>query len=198
MSLLIESIRLHNGHFKNLIYHEQRMARALRLLFGLNEPVKLEEFLCTGPYPQKGLYKCRVLYDARSRQKQFVPYEARPVSNLKVVQDDAISYAFKYANRDAINRLFDGRGNCDDVLIVKQGMVTDCSYSNIVFRSGNDWITPSTPLLEGTMRQQLIDQNKIQVREIRKTDLRSFASFKLINAMLEFDGPEIDVSKIVF
>lgn len=198
MSLLIESIRLHDGHFSNLFYHEQRMAHALRLLFGVNEPVELETFLRMGTYPQQGLYKCRVIYDARSRQTEYVAYEAREIRKIKVIEDNEISYSFKYRNRDAINRVFDRRGKCDDVLIVKSGKVTDCSYSNIVFRMGNEWITPSTPLLEGTMRQQLIDDNKIQVREIEKRDIRSFASFKLINAMLGFDSPEIDVSNIVF
>ena len=127
-----------------------------------------------------------------------MPYEPRAVRRVKVVEDDQITYSFKYVNRDAINRLFDQRGACDDVLVVKQGKVTDCSYSNIVFRKGSEWVTPSAPLLEGIMRQQLIDQNKIKVREIEKSEIRSFLSFKLINAMLRFDGPEIDVSNIVF
>lgn len=198
MSLLIESIRLHDGQFHNLFYHEQRMARALRSLFRKNEPVHLEEFLFNAPFPTDGLYKCRVVYDAQSMRKEFVSYEARKIRTVKIVEDDNISYPFKYADRDAINRLFAQRGTCDDVLIVRQGKVTDCSYSNIVFRRGNAWVTPSMPLLEGTMRQQLIDQNKIEAREIEKSDIRSFASFKLINAMLRFDGPEIDVSNIVF
>ena len=198
MSLLIESIRLRDGQFANLFYHEQRMSHALHSLFGIDEPVKLEEFLRAGAFPKEGLYKCRVVYDGASREKEFLPYEARKVGSIKVVKDDSISYPFKYADRSRINRLFDQRGTCDDVLIVRRGHVTDCSYSNIVFRGGNEWVTPSTPLLVGTMRQQLIDQNKIRVREIEESDIRSFASFKLINAMLGFDGPEIDVSNIVF
>ena len=198
MSHLIETIRLDNGKFSNLRYHQQRMARALRSLYGITESFDLRGFVEADIVPQEGLYKCRVLYDAHSRQKEFEPYKVRKVSSIRVVEDDEIEYPFKYANREAINRLFARRGTCDDVVIIRKGKVTDCSYSNIVFRSGDEWITPSTPLLEGTMRQLLIDENKISVREIEKGDIRSFDSFKLINAMLGFDAPEIDVSKIVF
>ena len=34
-------------------------------------------------------------------------------------------------------------------------------------------------------------------QEIRVEDLRTFESFKLINAMLEFDAPEIDIDNII-
>ena len=55
MSLLIESIRLHNGQFENLLYHEVRMARALQVLFGITGAVKLEDFLWVRNVPQKVL-----------------------------------------------------------------------------------------------------------------------------------------------
>jgi hypothetical protein len=47
------------------------------------------------------------------------------------------------------------------------------------------------------MRQKLIDDNTIIPEEITLEDLSSFQSFKLINAMIEFDSPEIEVSQIV-
>lgn len=174
------------------------MARTLAALFNAREPVMLAQFLRGSSFPGKGFYKCRVVYDASSRRVEYERYEPRRVTRIRVVADDEISYPFKYADRAAINRLFEQRGDCDDVLIIKSEQVTDCSYSNIVFRRRGEWLTPSSPLLEGTMRRQLIDQNKISPREIVKSDLRSFDSFKIINAMLGFDSPEIDVSNIVF
>ena len=51
---------------------------------------------------------------------------------------------------------------------------------------------------KGTQRQKLIELNEIDQEEITAKDIRSFDTFKLINAMLEFDGPEIDVKNIVF
>jgi len=114
------------------------------------------------------------------------------------VHHNRISYEFKFQNRKTIDRLFEKREDCDDILIVKGGKVTDSSFANIVFRNGKDWVTPWSPLLKGTMRQKLIETNKIQPEKILEEDIKSFQTFKLINAMMEFDGPEIEVSNIVF
>lgn len=87
--------------------------------------------------------------------------------------------------------------SCDDILIVKNGFVTDSSISNIIFFDGYKWVTPDTPLLKGTMRQFLLEAAEIKEETITVQNLTTFTSFRLINAMLGFDGPEIDVSKIV-
>lgn len=198
MSLLIESIKLLNGEFYNLFYHEQRMSRSLEMLCGSTEDFQLEKFLSQIAYPQKGLFKCRIVYDENSKEATFTPYAPQSVKRLKIVEHDRISYEFKFVDRKTINRLFDLRQQCDDVLIIRKGMVTDCSYSNIVFRKGNTWCTPWSALLKGTMRQKLLEQNSIQAEEIMKKDIRSFDACKIINAMLEFDSEEIPVSNIVF
>jgi len=198
MSLLLESIKLKDGEFYNLSYHEHRMNRSLKTLCGNDEYLDLESFLSHVDKPGKGLYKCRVVYDESSRDIEFQPYQVRPVNRLRIVEHDRIHYEFKYADRKQLNRLFDLRKDCDDVLIVKRGFVTDSSYSNIVFRRGKRWYTPWSALLKGTQRQKLLEENCIEEEDIRMEDIQSFESFKLINAMLEFDGPEIDISNIVF
>jgi 4-amino-4-deoxychorismate lyase len=197
MSLLIESIKLMDGKFHNLFYHEQRMIHSLNTLCGIEEELNLEEFLSDLDVPAKGLYKCRMEYDETSRQVEFLPYEARAVRSLKIVENDRISYELKYKDRKSIDKLFERREGCDDILIVKKGNITDCSYANIVFRKDKTWYTPYSALLKGTMRQKLLDTGKIQAEEIQLTDIKSFDSCKLINAMMEFDAPEIDVSQIV-
>jgi 4-amino-4-deoxychorismate lyase len=198
MSLLIESIKLVDGKFHNLFYHEQRMLRSLDMLCGNREAFQLEKFLLEQAYPKQGLYKCRIVYDGNSKETMFVPYQAKTIKQLKIIEHDGISYEFKFADRKTINRLFELRGKCDDILIIRRGMVTDCSFSNIAFRKGKTWCTPWPALLKGTMRQNLIDKNYIQQEEIHKKDIRSFDTFKIINAMLEFDSPETEVSNIVF
>lgn len=198
MSRLIESIKLRNGEFYNLRYHEARMRHSLSAIFGHSPDQRLEKYLLECDPPEKGLYKCRIVYDAVSRKVSFDPYEPRAIGTVRAVEDDSISYPYKFEDREAINRLFLRRDGCDDVLIIKTGKVTDCSYSNIVFRKGQEWFTPDTPLLPGAMRQKLIDENKIRTREILAEDIRSFDGFKIINAMLEFECAEIEVSKIVF
>ncbi len=197
MSLLLESIKLKDGEFYNLFYHEQRMNRSLKLLCGEQEHFDLEKFLQNIEQPKQGLYKCRITYDDYSKEVEFLPYSFKEVKTLRIIEHDRVSYEFKYADRRTLNRLFDLRKDCDDILIVKRGFVTDSSYSNIVFKKGKHWYTPWSALLKGTMRAYLIERNVIQEEEIRVEDLGSFEYFKLINAMTGFDAPEIDVSNIV-
>ena len=198
MSLLFESIKLKDGQYNNLFYHEQRMNRSLKMLCGLQETLDLEQFLSNANTPQKGLYKCRIVYDDRSRDVEFVPYQVRLIRTLRIIEHDRVSYEFKYNDRKVINRLFDLRKNCDDILIVKRGIVTDTSIANIVFKRNKKWYTPWAPLLKGTMRSNLLERNLIQQEEIHLKEIYDFESFKLINAMMEFESEELDVSNIVF
>jgi 4-amino-4-deoxychorismate lyase len=198
MSLLIESIKLTDGKFVNLFQHEQRMNRSLKELCGAEDFFDLGKFLEHFDIPGKGLYKCRITYDDQGHDVEFLPYKPKEVRSLKLVEHDRIEYDHKYKDRSTIDRLFKKRSGCDDILIVKEGLVTDSSFSNIVFRKGKRWITPWSALLKGTVRQSLLERNIIQEEDVRIEDIASFDSCKIINAMLEFDSPEIDVSKIVF
>ena len=197
MSLLIESIKLLDGTFYNLSHHEQRMNRSLKSLCGVHDHVDLEIFLSKVDVPTQGLFKCRIVYDDTSREIEFQPYQYKKIQSLRVVEHDRINYEFKYSDRKIINRLYELRRNCDDILIVKRGFVTDTSYCNIVFRKGKRWLTPWSALLKGTQRQKLLERNIIAEEDIRLEDISSFDSFKLINAMIEFDAPETDISNIV-
>jgi 4-amino-4-deoxychorismate lyase len=83
------------------------------------------------------------------------------------------------------------RGDCDDILIVKRGMVTDSSYSNVVFRgSYGNWVTPATYLLPGTRRASLIQQGLISETDISINDITKYTELKLINAMMGLDDTE--------
>lgn len=197
MSLLIESIKLLDGEYYNLFYHEQRMNRSLRTLCGAHDHFVLEDFLNEIEKPAKGLYKCRMVYDDEMKDVEFIPYVPRAVNTLQIVEHDRISYEFKYENRKTIDRLFNLRKDCDDILIVKDGLVTDSSYSNIVFKKGKRWYTPWSALLKGTQRQKLLEMEMIEEEEIRIEDIKTFDCFKLINAMLEFESAEIDITNII-
>jgi 4-amino-4-deoxychorismate lyase len=197
MSLLIESIKLQDGEFRNLFYHEQRMNKALSLLCGVQEYFDLEEFLKKMEHPATGLYKCRLVYDENSTEVEFLPYTPKPVNSLKIVEHDRIRYEHKYRDRSQIDRLYEKKESSDDILIVRKGLITDSSYSNIVFRRGRRWYTPWAPLLKGTQRSKLLEHDLIQVEEIRVTDLHEYETFRLINSMLEFESPEVSIDNII-
>ena len=137
-----------------------------------------------------------MIYDDASRDIEFVPYRYKKIDSLRVVEHDRVSYEFKYADRKLIDRLYGLKKDCDDILIVKRGFVTDSSFSNIVFRRGTRWYTPWSALLKGTIRSNLLERNLIHEEEIRVEDIKTFDSFKLITAMIGFDGLEVDISRI--
>ena len=84
----------------------------------------------------------------------------------------------------------------DEVIIVKDGYITDTSYTNLCFFDGTTWFTPDTPLLPGTMRQRLLDQGIIKEKSIPLSDLNKYQSISLINAMMDLGELVIPVSKI--
>lgn len=194
---MIESIKLQDGRFNNLRYHELRMAYSLKELYGVSDQINLLQFLDTLNYPRKGFYKCRLVYDHQTKEVEFNPYTLRMVSSLKLVVNDSILYDHKYSDRYSINQLIQKKEECDDILIVKNGWVTDCSYANIVFKSGSKWYTPHTYLLKGTMRESLLDAGEIEALPIKISNIKKFEKFKLINSMLGFEGAECDISNIL-
>lgn len=198
MSLLLESIKLLDGEFTNVSYHEQRMNRSLKALCGFSGHFDLDEFLDKLERPRRGLYKCRLVYDDDSKDLEFLKYTPRAVNTLRVVQHDRINYSYKYTDRTLINKLFESRASSDDILIIRRGLVTDTSYANIVFRKDNRWYTPWSPLLKGTMRAYLLERNIIHEDEIRLEDIKTFETFRLINAMIGFESAESPVTNIIF
>lgn len=175
-----ESIRVAHGKVFHVDYHQRRVGRV--------SDVQLQRAIDEMVLPQQGIYKLRISYTPTEMLcTHITPYTPRSIETLKVVRADNIDYSLKWEDRSALNKLFEQRGDCDDILIVKHGMVTDTSFCNILLGDGVEWVTPSTPLLEGTCRARLIQEGKVRVEDIRLTDLPKYKYFMLINAMLDFD-----------
>ncbi len=198
MSRLIESIRLEHGRYARLAYHQQRVSRSFATIYPDYQIIDLEAYLSSIGHPAQGLYKCRIVYDQEGiHRAEFIPYVPSPVRSLRVLHADTINYEMKWERRDGINRLFELRGDQDDILIIRNGYVTDTSYANVVFSDGTIQVTPAQPLLQGTMRQCLLDAGEIREEEIFLRDISKFKTIQLMNAMLEFQSPPFPVSNIV-
>ena len=182
MPRLIESIKVQNGVLHNLSYHEQRMRRACAALWGQTLTFDLSKTVSVPLEAQSGLFKCRILYHQTIDSITFTPYHWQPITSLRRVYCNHIDYAHKYENRDLLQQLAAQRGECDDVLIIKDGLVTDTSYANIAFSDGHRWYTPAHPLLPGTQRQRLLDQELIIETVIPEQDLTRYRYFQVINA----------------
>jgi 4-amino-4-deoxychorismate lyase len=187
MYRLIESIKLQNRQLQHIEWHNKRLNEARYQLFATKNPIDLQQIIEIPASLSDGVYKCRILYGENIESIEFQPYTPREVWTLKLLEADEIEYTYKYEDREALNRLFAMKGEADDILIVKNGCITDTSYSNIVFFDGDKWITPDTYLLNGTQRQRMLSEGMIFETPVAVGDLKSFKLAKPINAMLDFE-----------
>lgn len=198
MSQLVETLKCRDGLLVNLPYHLERLNRTRRELFGPCRDIRIDD---TGLVPEsagKGVFKCRILYTKEIEAVEFHPYRYRNINSLRIIESDTIHYPYKFTDRNALLELFTRRGSCDDILIVKNGLVTDSYMANVLFYDGFRWWTPDSPLLPGTQRARLIDEGKLAVAKITRTDIAGFRKAGLINAMHDLDEmPAIAIRNIV-
>ena len=195
MCHLLESICLQDGIIESLSYHQRRMDFSCRKIFNSPAP-ELSTTLRNQSFPSQGLFKIRIIYSREIEKIEIIPYSMPEISTLKAVYCSDIEYQHKFADRDKINSLYSQREDCDDILIIKNGLITDTSYCNILLQNKERWYTPFQPLLKGTMLTSLIEQGTVSPADISVQDLHHFQTIKLINAMMRLNGPEIPVSNI--
>ncbi len=118
----------------------------MRPLWRAFDPIDLQDLLHIPAFVGPEKYKCRVTYGGKIETIEWERYLPRTIQSLRLVEHNSIDYAFKYKNRDALNTLHAQRGHCDDVLIVKNGLITDTSYANVAFSDGTAWYTPEHTL----------------------------------------------------
>ncbi|HAQ19435.1 MAG TPA: hypothetical protein DCR40_09425 [Prolixibacteraceae bacterium] len=197
MSLLVESLKLKDGFICNLEYHQNRLNRSMDELFPGKKHIDLSKEIIIPENFKKGPFKIRVLYTHTVENIEMESYLFRNIQSLKIVHHESIDYHLKYSDRQILQELFALRGDCDDIIIIKNGLVTDSFAANLLFFDGEKWITPETPLLKGTKRQFLLDHGIISEMGIREKDIRNFQKVGLVNAMIDFDEmPVIPVNQI--
>ena len=179
----VETIKVCDGQFCHPAYHEQRALATALTVFGCSLDWDLSGWAIPDEL-RRGLVKCRVVYDTMVREVTFTPYVFRQIASLRLVEGEAIDYAFKSTDRSGLERLLAQRDGCDDVLIVRRGMITDTSFSNVVLEDATGLYTPDTFLLDGTCRRRLIDEGIVQVRPIPVTELSRYDRLYLVNAMI--------------
>lgn len=196
MYQLFETIRIIDGESQNLTSHEERMNRSRKILFGNDDLLKLSDHIKTPGYAKDSLTRCRVIYGTSINSVEFSPYIPANIRTLKIVDAGTLVYDYKFLDRSRLMELID-KNVADDILIIKNGCITDASFANIVFTDGKQWITPDTPLLSGTMRKLLLNNRIIKESRITIDNLTLFTHFRLINAMLGFDAPLLPISNII-
>ena len=185
----IESIRVCDGKFCSLEWHLRRMRQTIAYW---QYPLDLS--ILSWQVPEElgsEIFKCRIVYDSQIREMTYSPYQPRIIRSLKLVDGEALDYAFKYEDRSAIMCLLQLKESCDDILITKGGYITDTSYSNVVLENSEGLFVPHTFLLNGTRRQRLLSEGIVRDRAILPSVLGQYDRLYLINGLI---GLEEDVS----
>jgi len=144
----------------------------------------------------KGLIKCRILYGNEIDSIDFVPYEFQLRKRVALVSADDLDYQFKYADRGRLNALRP-HSNFDDIIVIKNGFITDSLSANLVFENEKGLFTPQTHLLAGTKRESLLEKGIIREIGISKKDLALFQKIRFINAMIDLeDDIAIELAKV--
>lgn len=190
-----EAIKVRDGVFYNLPLHEARAARTAMHFFGHSVGFDLSPEMIP-VHLRTGLVKCRLVYGEQGVESvEFTPYSFRTIRTVAIVHDDTIDYTYKSTDRSHLNALLAASG-CDEIVIVKRGLVSDASSANLVLEDRTGALyTPSTPLLAGTKRESLLEAGIIRERDIRPEELPAAAKICLINAMIDLDDG-VEVPKI--
>lgn len=177
----IESLKVVGGEFMNIELHQQRIDISSKI-FSINKKIVLKDINI--PKSNNDLVqKCRILYSNDDLIISFSEYKQRKIESLKLVFDDSIDYSFKFEDRQRLKQLYDKREDCSDIIIVKNGHLTDTSFSNIILFDGENYFTPNSFLLNGTMRQKLLSDKRIIEKEIKYDELSNYNRIILINAL---------------
>lgn len=196
--LCIETIAVENRQLKNLKYHEARLNKTREELWGYRDKWDLSEMIIIPDSVTNDLYKCRLAYGFEIDAVKWEFYSARTINKIQRVYHNTVDYSYKYDNRTELNSLFAQRKEADEILIIKQGMVTDSFYCNVAFFNGNKWFTPDSFLLPGTQRAFLLDSGMIEEAVIRESDIVKYSHVKLFNAMVGWENSAIlDVKYIL-
>ena len=188
----VETIKIKNGKALALLYHQARMERTIRRFFPTlaSEEIKLSSLI--SPNEEMNLYKARVVYGIQGVEAiEYAPYKMKEIHSLKVVEDNNIDYTYKSTDRSALNALVAQKDDCDEIIIVKNGLITDTSFTNLALFDGNRWLTPKHPLLQGTKCAQLLEAGIIQEADLTLEDLRKAEKVSLFNAMIDFGEREV-------
>ena len=194
---LFESICVENYQIKLSEFHQKRMDNSYLKLFNVKNKWSIKKIFESLKIESKNKYKLRINYSQSKYSISLNKYFKKKIRSLQCLELNDYSYDLKYTDRSIIDKNYKLKSLSDDILIIKNGLVTDSSYCNIVFFDGLSWVTPKYPLLEGVQRNFLLKNKIIFKKKIKVSDISKYKSFVLINSMIEFNTNDaVNINKI--
>jgi 4-amino-4-deoxychorismate lyase len=200
MCQLLETIKVKQNKLQNISFHNNRVNYSRSVIFKSADQWDLSALIKMPELDQEIIYKCRFLYSRGMEKVEFLPYAPHIIQKLFLISVEELDYSFKFANRDAFDRLkkITVTERDSDILIVKNDLITDTSFANIAFYDGNHWYTPDSPLLKGTKRAFYLEKGMLSEKKITPADLPCYQKARLLNAMLDIeDGEDIRIENII-
>lgn len=196
MYRFIETLCIKNGECDLLKYHQKRVSDTFSQFFPNESPIQLEEIIAATEVTSER-QKLRVVYDSDGFATETKVYVPKDVNSLQIVPA-LIDYEYKYADRSMLDKLYDLRGEADDILILRNNDLTDTYYANIALKKDGQWFTPRSCLLNGVRRQALLATQKIVEAPINIDQLEQYETISLINAMLDLGEVSFPVKNIYY
>lgn len=196
MSQFFESIKVEDQKIFLLDLHQKRVNDTFEH-FGKEGSIDLGSIFNNLQHDEDGLYKLKITYDLNKNfRTQMIPYAISEIDHFQIVENNLYDYSFKFEDRKELE-MMKMKSKADEIIVLKNNHITDTSFSNLLFKKGKDWFTPTTYLLNGVQRQQLLNTKKIKEAEITLQNLKDYSHFQIINAMNDFDDMFIyPISKI--
>lgn len=199
-----ENIAFINGNCPLLDFHEQRfmatqliyfgdvIAPSLRVLLEMNMPNNLQ---------RNQVYNFHISYGNDEILTSFFIYKYKKIRSLQLLIANNLSYGFKNEDRSDLDNLRNTHlTNLEnqDILIVKNGLITDTAYCNVAFEKMGKWFTPKLPLLSGIRRMELLQNGIIHEADITLKNINNFSKIKIFNSLVNWDiAQELPIKSIL-
>ncbi|MCW7538172.1 aminodeoxychorismate synthase component I [Aquabacterium sp. A7-Y] len=190
---LLETLRLEQGQWQRLERHAARLQRAARHFGYRFDPVALHQATddLQRVHPE-GVWRVRLLLGPEGRvQAEAWPLAATPGRQRVRLAGRAIDAGsefvrFKTTRREAYEALASSEpGVFDTLLWNEQGQLTEFTRGNVALRLDGRWLTPalSCGLLDGIVREELIEQGRITEAVLTPDDLERAEGLAFFNSL---------------
>lgn len=182
---LFETLAILDGKIQNLYFHQQRYQFAMQHYFLRDHYRQLSDIIIVPKAYQTGLVRCRMDYNQSEFKLSFYHYHRKRIATYQCVRVKDFDYSFKYSNREQFALL--DKKQADEVIIINNGLVSDCSIGNLLFLKQEKWYTPASYLLKGTQLSLLLAKGQVSFIPMKQAELFSFEKIMMINALNPFD-----------
>lgn len=197
MKPLLETFCLQDGTLLNPQYHTARIEWSLEEKFPISifEAAIQKEANRIGAI--SGKWRASVTYSAHGVESvRLVQYHLPEICGLKFVTIKSNFYQKKWADRSLLNQYKALLPQGVEPIFVLDNHLTDTTFTNILLERKGLLYTPSSPLLHGTKRCQLLEKGLIHATPLSTTEIVSYDRIHLINAMLDPGELTLPISSI--